>query len=252
MFSKYNIYLPMNIIQTWKNRDIPPHYRLFINKVKMLNPSHNYMFFTDTDIEEFIEIKMPEYKEAFYGLTEKIQQIDFFRYLAIYYYGGLYLDLDMDLYVPFDGLLGVTSEENPMQCIFPVEQKNISDLLLINQNTNILIGNYAFYATKQHPFIKQIIDNIVSQRIAENEIQIAQSTCTDDTRDVFVYYRTGPILVTQSYIDYNKNANNTCCAVTLLEPTEYKDNCFGNYGFHRCYGSWRHSNPSAEQTPIAY
>ena len=230
----------MNIIQTWKNNDIPLHYRMFINKVKVLNPSHNYMFFTDTDIEEFIEIKMPEYKEVFYGLTEKIQQIDFFRYLAIYYYGGLYLDLDMDLYVPFDGMLGVSTEENPMHCIFPVEQKEISDVILTKQNTNILIGNYAFYATKKHPFIKQIIYNIVNQRISNADIQIAQTTCTDDVRDVYVYYKTGPILVTQSYVDYIKNNNTSNCAVTLLEPTEYKDNCFGNYGFHRCYGSWRH------------
>ena len=33
-----------------------------------------------------------------------IQKIDFFRYLAIYYYGGIYLDLDMDINVNFDQL----------------------------------------------------------------------------------------------------------------------------------------------------
>ena len=125
----------MNIIQTWKNRDIPPHYRTFVSKVQILNPTCNYMFFTDTDIEEFIEIKMPEYKETFYGLTEKIQQIDFFRYLAIYYYGGLYLDLDMDLYVPFDGLIGATSEENPMHCIFSIEQKKLLLLCFITRSS---------------------------------------------------------------------------------------------------------------------
>ena len=31
----------------------------------------------------------------FKNLQFKIQQIDFFRYLVIYYYGGLYLDLDV-------------------------------------------------------------------------------------------------------------------------------------------------------------
>ena len=37
-------------------------------------------------------------------LSNKIEQIDFFRYLAVYYYGGVYLDLDILLEFSLDEL----------------------------------------------------------------------------------------------------------------------------------------------------
>jgi mannosyltransferase OCH1-like enzyme len=227
----------MNIIQTWKTKNIPEHYQYFVKKVKDMNPTYNYMFFDDNDIVDFIQNKMPEYYNVFAGLTSKIQQIDFFRYLAIYYYGGLYLDLDIDLDIPIDDFSRLDNK-----CIFPVEIKNVCDELLINQKVHYLIGNYAFYSSPGHPFIKKIIDNIVSQRINESDIKKAQETCTDDIRDVYVYYRTGPILVTQTYVDYLSKKEHE--DVLIIEPRSYKDNCFGDYGRHCCYGSWRSGHPA--------
>jgi len=198
------------------------------------------MFFDDDDIIEFITSKMPEYYETFCNLSGKIQQIDFFRYLAVYYYGGLYLDLDVDTCMSFSNLYahGI--------CTFPVEQKGINDTLILSQDLDILIGNYAFYAPPQHPFIKRIIENIVRPRIAESDIKLAQLTCTDDVRDVYVYYRTGPILVTQTFIDYQQACPDH--NIQLIEPIPYKENCFGDYGYHFSFGTWRHVH--SNQKPL--
>ena len=235
----------MNIIQTWKTKIVPHHYRHFVNKIKTFNPTCNYMFFDDNDIAEFIQNKMPEYSNTFYGLSGKIQQIDFFRYLAVYYYGGLYLDLDIDVNQSFATLL---DDDSVNKCIFPVELKNIGDAIITVQQFYKLIGNYAFYAPAKHPFLKLIIDNIVTQRITDETIRIGQMTNGDDARDVYVYYRTGPMLVTQTYIDYKESRTQAEDSVILLEPTPYKPNCFGKYGKHCCYGSWRHA--ISEQTPM--
>jgi mannosyltransferase OCH1-like enzyme len=230
----------MNIIQTWKTKDIPDHYKQFVEKLKELNPTHNYMFFDDDTIVEFMKSVMSKYYDTFSKLTNKIEQIDFFRYVAVYYYGGLYIDLDVDMVNKIDDFT-----ELGEKCVFPIEIKNVCDVFLKNQDVNYLVGNYAFYGTKGHPFLKRIIDNIVKQRIDDKDIRIAQETCTDDTRDVYVYYRTGPILVTQTYIDYLKETPSN--DVFIIEPQPYQDNCFGNYGFHRCYGSWRHGHPQQKQ-----
>jgi mannosyltransferase OCH1-like enzyme len=231
----------MNIIQTWKTKDVPAYYQGMVNKIKTMNPDCNYMFFDDDRIIEFIKTCMPEYFETFTNLPGKIQQIDFFRYLAVYYYGGVYVDLDFEAVWSFKDFIDVKTS-----CIFPVELKNPEDEILKKQNS-CLIGNYAFYSPKGHPFLKTIIDNIVKQRISNQLIESAQQTCTDDKRDVYVYYRTGPILVTQSYIDYSQT-NNDVNDVLLVEPTPYQDNCFGRYGYHLCYGSWRHV--ISDQTPM--
>jgi len=212
----------MNIIQTWKTSEIPFYYYDFVQKLRDNNPTCKFMFFTDNNIIEFIEDNMPEYIETFMNLKYKIQQIDFFRYLAIYYYGGLYLDLDMDTDLPFNDL-------DTTICYFPIEIKNRDD--------SFLLGNYAFYAPAGHPFIKHIIDNIVNPPISDEEIKFAQDNHTDDKEHVYVYYTTGPELVTRAYWNYENKED-----IHLLEPNPYKNDCFGKYGKHLSYGSWKHQN----------
>jgi len=229
----------MNIIQTWKTKIVPLHYQEYVNKIKNMNPTWNYMFFDDDDIINFMKNTAPEYFETFCNLKEKIQQIDFFRYVAIYYYGGIYLDLDIDIIHPFDDI-------KMEKCMFPIEVKNAGDEILKSHGIP-LVGNYAFYAPKGHPFLKKIIDNIVIQRLPDDIIENAQKNHTDDSRDVYVYYRTGPILVSQSYLDF-VTSNEANSGISLIEPNPYIDNCFGKYGFHRCYGSWRHAY--CIQTPL--
>jgi mannosyltransferase OCH1-like enzyme len=218
----------MNIIQTWKDENMPGIYKAYSDKVKFYNPNWNYMFFTDTDIVKFILEKMPQHYSTFENFKQKIQQLDYFRYLVIYYYGGVYLDLDMNIIDSLDDLYNT----NPEFCKFPIELTNITDTIITRQNFTHLIGNYAFYAPPKHPFIKRIIDNIDNQRITDNDIKIAQSENTDPPSQVYVYCTTGPLLVTQSYIDDSSNVN-------LLVPTPIKHNCFGDYGMHLSHGNWK-------------
>jgi len=219
----------MNIIQTWKSKDIPAHYQPFIDSVRTHNPDWNYMLFDDDDIMTFVKTKMSKYYNLFMHLPQKIQQIDFFRYLAIYYYGGVYIDLDLYVTQSFDTLY----YDNMDMCKFPVELHSITDTIITSQGFTQLIGNYAFYAPPKHPFIKQIIDNIECQRITDANIKIAQGENSDPPSQVRVYCTTGPVLVTQTYID------DSSLAVSILTPDTNDDNCFGNFGVHMCYGSWK-------------
>tara|TARA_B100000900_G_C20531778_1_gene696650 strand:- start:140 stop:817 length:678 start_codon:yes stop_codon:yes gene_type:complete len=219
----------MNIIQTWKSRELPSHYIPFYENLMKHKNNWNYLFFDDNDIVEFIKTKMPTYYDFFKNLQFKIQQIDFFRYLVIYYYGGLYLDLDVF----------IDSDLQDLQlydCAFPIELKNINDTLLVNKNQNFLVGNYAFYAKPRHPFIKSIIDHITNPKITIQDIELGCQHNNDPSEQVFVYYTTGPILVSYTYSNYeNKNS------ITLLQTEPFKDNCFGKYGSHKMYGSWKNN-----------
>lgn len=217
----------MNIIQTWKSKDLPHYYIPFYHNVMKHKGNWNYMFFDDNDVTEFVKTKMPEYYEFFTSLSVKIQQIDFFRYLAIYYYGGVYLDLDINVEEDFNDLLAY-------DCAFPIELKNINDPLLLKKEQNFLIGNYAFYAKPKHPFIKHIIDNLVQPKISLADIQTGCLFNNDPSSQVFVYYTTGPILVSYSYATFiDKHA------VKLLQRTPFEENSFGKYGIHKMYGSWK-------------
>ena len=221
----------MNIIQTWKTNEIPLVYSKFIEKIRLHGRNWNILFFTDEDIIKFIERVYPEYLEVFTNLEYKIEQIDFFRYLAVYHYGGLYLDLDMLIESNLDSIL-----DDPTKCKFPIELQNVRDTYLLKQKFSNLIGNYAFYAPRKHPFLKQIIENIVNPRLTAKDIEDVLSTNGDSREQVNVYCRTGPILVTQTYIDCDETEKDK---IVLIKPTPFIEERFGRYGIHGCYGSWK-------------
>ena len=206
----------LNIIQTWKTKEIPNKYKKYVDKVKKLNPDCNYIFFSDKDIDKFIKKKFPQYYNKFKSFKYTIQKIDFFRYLAVYYYGGVYLDLDMDMNKSFDNL-------DTSICTFPIEFEKSSDELLHKQNFYKLIGNYAFYAPKNDKFIKKIINNIMNNKIDVSNIK---------NHNKYIFYTTGPVMVTQSYIDYKNNIN-------LIKPKIFKKASFGDYGKHVAVGTWK-------------
>ncbi len=209
-----------NIIQTWKNNDIPDKYKSFTYRVKKMNPKSKYMFFTDQDIDYFIKNKFPEYYNVYQKFPYKIQKIDFFRYLAVYYYGGVYLDLDIYLY---KSLHHIGKNNKP---VFPLEYTKNGDKILREQGFQGLIGNYAFYAPKKCIFLKKIIDNIVNNRTEKNIKGL--------NNQKYVFYTTGPVMVTQSYIDFNNKQN-----VDIIKPKIFKSGSFGDYGKHHLMGSWK-------------
>jgi len=218
----------MNIIQTYKTADIPDEYKPFVESVKKHNPDWNYMFFSDDDIVAFFKTDAPEYYSTFCNLKYKIQQLDFFRYCAIYCYGGVYLDLDIMINKSFNDI-------DLNACMFPLESRYNYDTLLQAQDCNYSIGQYAFYAPKNDPFIKLLIDNITMPRISAVDLKAAMDFAERQGASSiprYVYYTTGPVFVTQTYLDYGKN-------IKIIGPDVLEAGSFGNYGKHHQLGSWK-------------
>ena len=215
--------IPKLIIQTWKNNDIPDKYRTLLKKLRENNEGFNYMFYTDENIKTFVETHYPEYLEIFNQFEYPIQRVDFFRYLVIYTFGGFYFDLDMDVECSLGPLL-------EYDAVFPKEWEKNGDPIFQEQNMQFLLGNYAFGARAGNLFLKKIIDNIVSSRIPREKIP--------NKKDKIVFYTTGPVMVTQSLIDYLLLTD--VPKVTILEPTpRFFHARFGNYGSHKMMGSWK-------------
>ena len=219
--------IPKIIIQTWKTNTIPKKYEKDIESVKKYNSDYKFMFFTDDDIETFLKNYYPDYYLTYLKFPIKIQKIDFFRYVAIYHYGGFYFDLDMTGLYPLDDLLDY-------DCVFPVDT-NIAKgkcykqryTKYCNQGMNILLGQYAFGAKPKNNFIKTLIDTI-HQNI---------NTYIDDYPEYghtlqYVYSSTGPDFVTDVYINYNNKSD-----IHILEYDAHQ--YFGKYAKHNYYGTWK-------------
>lgn len=217
--------IPKIIIQTWKSNSIPTRYVKLIESIKTNNPDYNYLFFTDNDIETFLRMNYPEYYQTYLSLPIKIQKIDFFRYVAVYHYGGFYMDLDMSCLNSFDELL-------KYNCIFPVDEfiseymckmpryKNICD-----KGQYFLLGQYAFAAAPKHPFIKSIID-IIHTNIGRYVKNVMYNN------DDYVYKTTGPDFVSNVYLHYDDKKD-------IFILNNGKRQYFGDYAKHNYFGTWK-------------
>jgi mannosyltransferase OCH1-like enzyme len=224
--------IPKNIIQTWKTKTIPEKYERLVKSIKTLNPEpeFKYLFFDDNDIELFLKKEYPEYYKTYQQLPIIIQKIDFFRYVAVYHYGGFYFDLDME------GLEPLNADLLKHECVFPEDEiitedycKNPRFKKYCDQKFYKLIGQYAFGAKPQNDFVKLLIDNI------HNNIDkiIKDYEKLENKKDLnYVYSSTGPDYVTDVYLNYSNKKN---IEVLNVGKSQY----FGNYAVHRYYGTWK-------------
>ena len=223
--------IPKRIIQTGKTQDLSILENASAMSVQKLNPNFEYIFYDDVMIEKFFNKECPEYKEVFYSFQEPIQKIDFFRYLAIYKYGGFYFDLDFILASSLEDLL----EYN---CVFSFEELTINKYL-VNNGLDWEIANYAFGATPGHPFIHSIIQNCVLAQKEPKWVDIMIKSIPKIFREDFnIFYSTGPGLVSRTFLEYN----NKDFQVNILLPKNVLDkkswHCFGKYGIHLAHGTW--------------
>lgn len=225
--------IPKRIIQTGKQGQQPLQNRAMMANVRLLNPDYEYLFFDDDGVKGFIEQQFPQYREVFDSFRFPIQRYDFFRYLAVYRYGGFYLDLDVMLASGLSSLM-------ECGCVFPFEGLTLSDFLRTHHKMDWEIGNYAFGAAPGHPFLKAVIENCVRAQKDRSWVKPMMRGLPLLFKDEFlVLNTTGPGLLSRTLAENPELAK----TVTVLFPDDVCDvgnsNRFGDLGVHFMEGSWR-------------
>lgn len=225
--------IPRRIIQTGKTLDQPLLNRAVMSNLRLLHPDYEYLFFDDAKVEEFIDREFPQYRNVCDSFQFRIQKYDFFRYLAVYRYGGFYFDLDVLLASDLSDLLH-------HGCVFPFEALTVSRFLRDNLGMDWLMGNYAFGASAGHPFLAAVIENCLKAQRDPGWVKPmmrGSPPLLDD--EFFILNSTGPGLISRTLAENWKLAN----TVTVLFPEDVSDtrnwNRFGDWGIHLMESSWR-------------
>jgi hypothetical protein len=225
--------IPKRIIQTGRHTHQPLRNRAMMVNIRLLNPDYEYLFFDDERVQAFIDQEFPQYRAVFDSFPFPIQRYDFFRYLAIYRHGGFYFDLDVLLASDLSTLL-------ESGCVFPVEGPTLSDYLRNHHNMKWEIGNYAFGAAPQHPFLAAVIENCVRAQNDPSWVKPMMRGFPPLLRaEYLILNTTGPGLISRTL------AENAALAKTVkvLSPDDLYDartwNRFGDLGIHLMDGSWR-------------
>ncbi len=97
--------IPKRIWQTWKTSTVPDKWRPSPQSIQKFCPDWEYRLTTDEQNRNFVKQIFPQYYELYQSFDREIYRVDIVRYLLLYSYGGVYIDLDLELIRPLEELL---------------------------------------------------------------------------------------------------------------------------------------------------
>lgn len=134
--------IPKIIHQTWKTLDVPDEWKDAVDSCKNKHKEYKHIIWSHEMMENFVKTEYPDFYDVYMSYTYDIQRCDAFRYLVLYKYGGIYLDMDIICKKKLDSLL------------------EYDIVLAKSSNIESFYTNSFIMVIPNHPFIKFCIDNL--------------------------------------------------------------------------------------------
>lgn len=222
------------IHQTWKSSELDNQLKKYQNSWLRLNPEFQYHFYDDQDCLNFICQYYPLYAAVYHHLQTGVQKADFFRYLIIYHYGGIYADIDMECYKAFDCFISLRG------LILSIETKiSQTHQSMLNYLHPFQLANCIFAAEPKHWFLKKVLDHITNL--------VMKNICINTEDDI--EGMTGPRMLTRLFYELKKQDTkdiHILSQIYWMPPTLYPNYWPINvamYAKHHFLGSWKDSVP---------
>lgn len=223
---------PKIIHQIWiQGADkIPNKFDENINYNKKYNPDWEYIIWDEDTITKLLKNYNPQWLETYYTLPYLHHKADFGRYVILYIYGGIYIDMDAYTIKSLDSLVQI--------------YKNY-DLLVSHVNTNpvenyiatwqsdILINNGVILSKPNNQIILKIIDSIVKEpncKQYDSRYTCIQRITGPKKFSSMIYKNLDPKVKILSY-DYFEPCILSHCNITK-----------NTYVIHKHEGSWYSEN----------
>lgn len=175
--------IPMEIHQMWRTELIPAEYHELIKSWMKNDPNLTYWIWTETEIWTLVENSFPEHITLFNSYTNYLQKLDMAKYMILYEYGGIYADMDVESLQPMGSLL------KSRTCVFGEDHKGHARL---TGEKKMLLGNAVMACSKKHPFLLQVIRNLVDNYLNSHGSRS---------------HSTGSIMLTTEALAYMSSAN---------------------------------------------
>jgi len=137
------IQIPKIIHQTYITLDsVPTRWKNGINLWQQHHPDWEYKFWSDEDMDTFMNENYAWFMPFYYLYPNHIQRVDVSRYFILYHFGGIYSDLDI----------------SPKQNIEPLLSNNIQNFLV--ETPNLGTTNSLFGSVRHGKFLFYVINNL--------------------------------------------------------------------------------------------
>jgi mannosyltransferase OCH1-like enzyme len=218
--------IPKIIHQIWFQGDIiPEHYPNYRHTWKELNPSYKFILWNNKMIDVLLN-KYPQYRNKYESLPLMIQKIDYAKYIILYHYGGIYIDVDCECLKPIDDLL------KDKECIVAKFNVQILAKIFLYKTSGDTYQNGFMASIQNHDLWTTILDQIQTMDIKK---------LFYESRLSYVFRTTGPVLLTNILKKYKGNI--TKLDKNIIDPIEWCD--LDNI-------CWKSKNDCIKQNPSSY
>ncbi len=219
--------IPKIIHQTWKTKNLPVQLKKWHDQIKRLHPGWEIKLWTDEDNLALVKEHFPLLLNSYNTLQYNIMRVDLIRYIYMAIYGGYYLDLDYELFIPFDSKISDT------ELMLPLSSES---------GEKKIIGNSIFGSIPRQIFWRDILENF------------GKNPPTKKFSNKFeVLKLTGPSFISDIYFKAPNKYNGFLIEKNVFHPDNslikeknYKKSLEqnGTRGIHHCQGSWLKENNS--------
>jgi mannosyltransferase OCH1-like enzyme len=215
--------IPHIIHQIWLQgySKIPSHLLSYMKHNKVMHPMWKHYFWDEPTILKLLR-NNPIYLKTYHQFPYLHQKVDFARYIILYQYGGIYLDMDVKVIKPLDYFTTLG-----YNLIVSKAHMNILESFIISQKKYTL-NNGIIFASPQEPTLLILIKHICRH-----------PTYHSNNKFQAIFNTTGPIIFTK-IIMKNLNPKIKILDYEYLEPC-YTDMCYitdKTYAMHKHENTW--------------
>jgi len=233
----WSSYIALHRILLWDDCE-PKDQMIYICSARKKLPDVLHVMWNRKNVEKLVENVGYSF---YFAYAKKIMQADLARYLILYQYGGIYLDLDIEVHASFHVLLQerglLNNKELPYDyCILFEEHRWKNEEEAVSEKDHpirffmssgyrtealVRVANYAFICSPRHPFLLKVLDE------CQNRAHLVPKC------DYDVLFITGPDVVSHVYhlMDQNYRDEHNIVLISLGEHNAFIT--------HHCAGGWR-------------
>ena len=147
-YTEYFTTIPKRIMQTYVNKDKVPQ-KVFDN-IKKFAPDYEYHFFNHKERFEFIKQNYDKsIVDTYLHITNKAHQSDLFRYCYLYKYGGIYLDIKIELIKPLSDIF----KDNYLYTALSIVKNTVCQGIIATPPKNkLFLDLITFVKNQKEPF----------------------------------------------------------------------------------------------------
>lgn len=147
--SNFEDFIPKIIIQTYHRKEKIPS-KIYEN-IQKYSSGYQHIIFDDNECRSFLKEHYDlSYVHVFNNLRRGPHKADFFRYCYLYKFGGVYLDIKVELLKPLDEII---THRNHLYTVLSLNKGSIFQAIL--------------FCPKEKPILKLLIDNIIQTNAAK-------------------------------------------------------------------------------------